>query len=1120
MMLAVSAWGQSELPGCPSGLRVIAGTSVLIDCPLQTGLHTYRWTSKDPSTLSYLSDATAGAPIFAAPAERETPYDIAYRRLVFDEEGALVGQEDVSVTIYRPGASEVPREVRDTWPTGAASAQAVSGGGPGPAQVEPPFLRCVPRITVHSGQLAQIPCTAFRSSGGLLAYRVELDWPPYSEATVLGAGAFEYSVRAPVIEGLASVQRLEIFARVPGADHEVSVSVEVHVINRAPTLSCEDLVVHEAMDTDVPCSLDTDAPVQLQVVSPPALAAPGINEAWPRLTIPAVSRDTSFAVTVRAFARDQVVEERFAVTVRNTAGPADFGIECDPVQREVYEGEPAFDVVCRALDSPTNELAWVWQAEGDTPLDGTLNVSTVAGAETRATFLVPAEVTEDTFYAYAVSATHDDAGTSNRAILSITVLEKPDIAVVCEDAQARTGDPPVRLMCTASNSKGLPLTYQWTWTPGERLSDPAVGTPLFEVPADQQELVEQYVYEVTASADLADPPATPTRVVVTVLKNLGKLSLTCESPIEVYEGSQAVPLNCSVPAPVPPDLVWSWELEGGPEDLLTPGTGEAPPVFQTPASVASTTTWSYLIRADAPPHYDISEPQRVEIIVLTRPVLSLDCPQQVEVTVGQAPQPIECSVTNDRDLDLAYQWRWTPPTRLSDAAVASPLFEVPRRQRALSVTYPYAVTVRAELADPVEASVDVTVLNPAALSAEVIEVTTAGLDLGVVGPRGRVVLDPATEQVSGHLYEGARNAGRLILRTQDSVVVSLEQLPALVLHHAEQARTLTLFPEWAYSESCVQFMASTQASRIVQYSLAPGDCQVMRIGGAVSVEGAVPGTYSGDAAVVLTLNGTEEIYTVPVTLTVGAARQVVVLGPSGARIEQDPVPAYGEEQVHIWPQVGIFGPERRRAAFEVRNPSRYPMEVEVSAAYGYREHGDNGSVLVTDPVTGPGNLATALTVYPGVVVVQPGETRHIQAAITAPVGDRTAAGVFNFTVTPRSYIDQSRAPVPGSMARIRYQVPAIYLPDSEPAALRAQVVSQTDDALTVLFETDTVPFYGQVRVLDHQDRELGRSDLLVVTRSRARIPLADSLQKPFRLNFLSYSPNRAPPADVHISDDL
>lgn len=1121
MLFPIAAWAQSGSEGCHSSLRVMSGTSTLIDCALRTESYTYQWTSKNPSWLAYLHDVTAASPYFHAPVDVDMPYQIEYRRLVLDDEGAVVGRGLILVTVYQSPRESVALDgLQRSWSGSEASTEIASDGISELAEYEEPFLRCAPRITVNSGEMAQIPCTGLHSSGGLLGYRVELDWPPYSETKSLGVGAFNYSVRAPAIQEVASVRMLEIFAWVPGAEQEVSALVEVHVVNRAPMLTCEDLVVDEAVDTRVPCSVESEQAVQIQLISQPALVQPGIYDDWPRWVIPEIERDTSFSVTVRAFAEDQVMEKAFTVIVQNTSGPAEFGIECNPVHREVYEGDPAFDIVCNAIDSPTDELSWTWSAEGETPLE-LLEPDLTSENLGTATFSVPEEVTQDTFYGYTVTATHADAGTSNRVNISITVLEKPDISVVCEDSQARTGDPPLRLMCTASNSKGIPLTYQWHWTPSERLSDPAIATPLFEVPADQQELIQEYAYEVTASADFADPPATPTRVVVTVLKNLGQLSLTCKSPIEVYEGSPEVPLDCSVPTPIPPDIMWTWELVGGTEDLLVQGIGGAPPIFHTPALIGSTTTWTYLLRVDAPPHYDISEPQQVEIIVLARPVLSLECPQRVEVTVGQAPQPIECIVTNDQDLDLAYQWRWTPPTRLSDAAVASPLFEVPLRQRAVSITYPYTVTVWSDLADPVEASLEVTVLNPATLPSEAMEVTTSGLDLGVVGAQGHVALDPATEQISGHIYEGSPNAGRMILRAQDSVVVSLEQLPSVVLHHSEEDRTLTLVPEWAYSESCVQFLANTQAGQTLQSRLEPGDCHVIRIGGTVSLEGAVPGTYSGDAAMVLTLNEVEEIYTVPVMLTVGAARQVVVLGPSGVRIEPDQgAMLYGEERIHIWPQVAVFGPEHRRATFELHNPSLYPMEVEISAEFGYREHGDSGPILVTDPGTGPGNLATALSVFPGVVVLLPGETKQVQSAISEPLEGRGYAGLFNFAVTPRSYIDQRRAPVPAAPARIMFQIPAVFIPGSEPTPLRVQIESQTEEALMVVFETDTIPFYGQVLVLEEDGREVGRSDLLVVTRSRVRIALDDSSQTPFRLSFVSNAPNQPSPADVLLSDDL
>ena len=145
--------------------------------------------------------------------------------------------------------------------------------------------------------------------------------------------------------------------------------MEVHVVNRAPTLTCEDLVVDEAVDAMVPCSVESEQAVQIQLISQPALVQPGIYDDWPRLVIPEIERDTSFSVTVRAFAEDQVMEKAFTVIVQNTSGPAEFGIECDPVHREVYEGDPAFGIVCNAIDSPTDELSWTWSAEGETPLE-------------------------------------------------------------------------------------------------------------------------------------------------------------------------------------------------------------------------------------------------------------------------------------------------------------------------------------------------------------------------------------------------------------------------------------------------------------------------------------------------------------------------------------------------------------------------------------------------------------------------------------------------------------------------------------------------------------------------------------------------------------------------------
>ena len=198
VLFPIAAWGQSGTEGCHSSLRVMAGTSTLIDCALQSEFHTYQWTSKNPSWLAYLHDVTAASPHFHAPVDVDMPYQIEYRRLVIDDEGAVVGQGLILITVYQSsGESVVLDGVQRSWSGSEASIEIASDGISELDVSEEPFLRCVPRITINSGEMAQIPCTGLHSSGGLLGYRVELDWPPYNETKSLGVGAFNYSVRAP-----------------------------------------------------------------------------------------------------------------------------------------------------------------------------------------------------------------------------------------------------------------------------------------------------------------------------------------------------------------------------------------------------------------------------------------------------------------------------------------------------------------------------------------------------------------------------------------------------------------------------------------------------------------------------------------------------------------------------------------------------------------------------------------------------------------------------------------------------------------------------------------------------------------------------------------------------------
>ena len=1459
MFLTVVAFAQDRPGTCQSDLQVAPGGSMVIDCKAQTEGYTYEWTSRDQSWLIYLSDVEVASPRFHAPVNVEAPLQLVYDRLVFDGEGALMHQATVTITVQEDRYLDSGGLMDNRWgeperigldELGQAEIRAesmeelIGADGTMPDQV--PFLRCESRVTADSGELVEIPCTGLHPSGGLLTYRFEYDWPPYNETTVLGEGTFAYLVRAPVIQGAASVQVLEVFAQVPGNGQEVSERVEVHIVNHAPKLVCEDITVDEGMQTAIPCSVTPMKAARIQLLS--ELAPRGVHDNWPMIAIPEVRRDTSFTVMVRVFGANgvSVVEDEFRVTVQNAQTPLDLDVSCNvdpyPLPYMEYEGAGPTELTisCGLASDPVGPLVWSLSADGgDTPIEPLNQILDIFQnpLTNEFTFVValPQEVDGDVVWQYGVLVVENlDGGEeyTDREEINISILERPDISIDCDDVQVRTGDPPLELMCTPSldfpHRDGAP-DYQWSWTSGNGLGllsgDLTSAMPVFNVPASQDPPTVVYTYQVTASADNTDPPQNPATLTVTVEKYLGKLALQCTSPIEVYAGEPDFPLDCTISGADVPDLAWTWQLQEGPEDRLVEGASGAPPIFRTPSVVEDTQTYKYEIRteaqfydtsdpqlveiivlrrpnlsiecddiqvrtgdppvelkctpsldvpprdgapdflwswtsengldllsgdlasampvfnvpasqdpptveytyqvtasadnidppqnpatltvtvekylgkiavqctspievyagepdfpldcaisgADVPdlswtwqlqegpedrlvegasgappifrtpeavedaetykyeiqaeaPFYDASDPQLVEIIVLQRPQLSIECddlrvrpgdppvelrctpsldiplrsgtpdylwswtsengmnllsgdltsampvfnvpadqdpptvqytyqvtasadnidppqnpatltvtvdkypiflvcPEEVVVTAGMSPQRIMCSATSELDAVLEYVWQWAPMERLLETSTGTPLFDVPARQRVYSRTYRYTVMVSAERGISAQASVSVIVLHPSQGLVEQVEVSSSELNFGVAGPDGEVLMDPATEQLSGLVYEvGQSHVGRMMVQARDSVTLSMEQVQSAVLRHMDSGRELTLVPNIAYSPSCTTFSAYTQASRIVQNLLAPGDCHVLRIGGSIALAQADPGVYSGKVSVVITVNGVDQIHTVPVELTVEPQRRVVLLGPDGVRFHAAPstrAPLEWEQQISIQPQVAVLDPQTRVGTFELTNPSIHPMEVEVSTEFGYRETRgeDRFSIGVTDQEIAQGDLSALLTVHPKIVLLSPGETRPVHYAIPDHVQmqARGYAGQFNFTVTPREFVDQRQSPTSVQAARITFQAPGVYIPG--PAQLRASVESRTSEAVVLLVETDTNPFHGDVIVYDDSGDELGRSEVLVYTRSRVHVPLNTAPSGGLMLRFMSSTLNQPSSSDVYIPSD-
>jgi len=105
-VITASAFAQDQLfEDCISDdLYVTPGTSTLIDCGIQTSPdYTYQWVSQNPSLLAYLSDLGKASPEFRAPENIDTPLNIVYQRIVFDQTGDPVNQSRVSVTVQNGG---------------------------------------------------------------------------------------------------------------------------------------------------------------------------------------------------------------------------------------------------------------------------------------------------------------------------------------------------------------------------------------------------------------------------------------------------------------------------------------------------------------------------------------------------------------------------------------------------------------------------------------------------------------------------------------------------------------------------------------------------------------------------------------------------------------------------------------------------------------------------------------------------------------------------------------------------------------------------------------------------------------------------------------------------------
>ena len=705
----------------------------------------------------------------------------------------------------------------------------------------------------------------------------------------------------------------------------------------------------------------------------------------------------------------------------------------------VYEGSEDFTLDCEASGAPAgSEYAYVWTARGDTQNTSLLNATDIASP----IFYVPDEVDETTTYEYLLSVSAENAEEAT-AEVAVTVLDKPALAVACADpGSVYEGSDDIAFDCSASGAPGDDPQYMYVWTArGDTqdrslLSATHIESPAFYVP-DAIDVTTTYEYLLTVSAENADDAMA--EVSVTVL-NKEPLALACTSSYEVYEGSQDFALDCSASgAPGNnPQYAYAWTVRGDTQDTaLLSATDIASPTFYVPEEVNETTTYEYLLTVSAENAEDAAA--KVAVTVLDR----VETPE---------PEPV------------------SPPVADSSPAPSDP--------SALGVT-----------------------------------VSASPLQFGVQSSDTEVSLDPMTDRITTQI-SGPHHAGRMTLswggdapldeNGEMELSIELASPVALKRKGGVEEVSLALEPLWSYAESCEQLSSQAIGGLYTEITLSENDCRLIRFGGKLDLTGALPGFYAGNMDLILHSGEREETRSVEVSVTVVPAQRVITIGPGGVRFDTSrevPAGLTEEQNLSIYPDMAFLTEGQPDGVFELSNPSLVPLEVSVSARFGYTEATEDGREIVIEDTTGSplGDLSGVVGIYPGVLVLQPGEKELVRYGVEEEaheaLEEKGYAAFFDVVSRPRRYDDQDRMPeeVSGDRtARVTMRVPGVYIPGEGASQLRATLLSISfagSMSVTFLVETGDRPFVGEVIAYDGEGRELGRRETLIYTRSRVRVPL-------------------------------
>ena len=797
----------------------------------------------------------------------------------------------------------------------------------------------------------------------------------------------------------------------------------------------------------------------------------------------------------------------------------------------IYEGSEDFALDCSASGAPAgSEYAYVWTAQGNTANTLQLSATDISSP----TFYVPDEVDETTTYEYLLTVSAENAEDAT-AEVTVTVLNRGALSVVCMDpGSVYEGSEDITLDCSASGAPaGSEYAYVWTAQGNTantlQLSATDISSPTFYVP-DAVDVTTDYEYLLTVSAENAEDATA--EVTVTVL-NRGALSVVCMDPGSVYEGSEDITLDCTASgAPAGSEYAYVWTAQGDTQNTLQlSATDISSPTFYVPDAVDVTTDYEYLLTVSA----DNAEDGAAEVTVTVldgSPLAFVDDSIAGRVyvfTVGEAIADVLLPEATGGLSPYTYTLEPVLPRGLSlkvdddttRTISGTPLEVSPRTEYTWQVIDANAETAQIVFSIEVVPAEEPTSVPVAESSSELPEpsslgvtVSASSLRFGVQSSETQVSLDPMTDQISTRV-SGPYHAGRMTLSPGGSEALdengemdlSIELASPVVLRREEgiEDASIVLAPQWSLAESCEQLSSQAIGSLYTEVTLSEDACRLLRFGGELDLTDVLSGRYTGSLDIILRSGESEETHSVDVEVRVVPVQRVITIGPGGVRFSTSreiPVGLTEEQNLSIYPDVAFLTEEKPNGVFELSNPSLIPLEVSVSARFGYTEATAEGREVVVEDASGShlGDLSKVVGIHPGVVLVlQPGEKGLVrygmQEGTLAAMSERGYAAFFDVVSEPRQYIrsDQMPEEVAGDRtARVTMRVPGVYVPREGASQLRAVLLSISyvgSLSATFLVETQGHPFAGEVVAYDGDGRELGRRETLVYTRSRVRIPL-------------------------------